>query len=133
MIALKMKKGFITCNQVSFVELHSNRHQCSCSLPFQPPLLPLLLFRNWPALPWLYLPMLLSSFFLLHHPAVARLTCKASSQKSVRSLDGLCRPQRVQLHYPQTFLVLTHIMNKRLRHHSWSVPIGPDKSYISHS
>lgn len=45
---------------------------------------------NWPALPWLCLSLLLSSFFS-HLPAVARLTCKALSQKPVRALDQLWR------------------------------------------
>lgn len=51
---------------------------------------------NWPSLPWLSLPLLLSSFSL-HPPAVIRLTCKASSQKSVRAVDRLCR-LRLRVH-----------------------------------
>ncbi|KAF3843135.1 hypothetical protein F7725_001984, partial [Dissostichus mawsoni] len=71
-------------------------HQCSCSQPFQSPpdpsLLPLFwgLQRmepgNWPALPWLYFHCSSS----LHHPAVARLTWKASSQKSVHQRSMWC-------------------------------------------
>ncbi len=134
MMVLTMKKGYISRNQVTFkphegsliifVELRAGRKtsmQLFLALSAPPPLplfwgLQRLEPGNWPALPWLSLALLLSSFSL-HHPAVARLTCKASSQKPVRGLDRLCRPgQRVHSYTtnisPCLSLVLTHTTNK---------------------